>query len=246
VPSRTQPTAARRSENGGSEESIRIFVSYRRGDVGGTAGWIGDRLRQQFHKDNVFLDIYSIVPGRPWRKAIDEAIGSCQVVIGVIGPKWLTLRAEGGRRLFKRNRPRIHDPHDQHRAELEYALEKQIPVFPVLVEGARMPERHELPGEVLVDLYDIHAFVLMHEDFEAGFERLLTQIRRVEADVLKKRQGAAQAERQYELKSAAVEQAEQPIRRIKEGVGDIALEPSQRQERAERSKAKHIALGAPD
>jgi TIR domain len=243
MPPPTQPTEARGTENGGSEESIRIFVSYRREDSPGTAGRIRDRLGQQFREDNIFLDVGSIVPGRPWKKAIDEAISSCHVVIGVIGPNWLKIRAEGRRWLIGRQRPRILDPNDQHRAELEYALENKIPVFPVLVGGAKMPDRNKLPGEPLRDLCDIQAFVLMHEEFDAGFERLLTQIRVVESTIQRRRRGATQAEQQFELKSAAVEQAEQPIRQMKEDVGDIPLESIQQEQRANRSKAKHIEPG---
>ena len=70
---------------------LRIFLSYRRDDSQGFAGRIYDRLADRFGPEAVFRDINDIEPGRPWAEAIDEALGSCDVFVLLIGREWLNV-----------------------------------------------------------------------------------------------------------------------------------------------------------
>jgi hypothetical protein len=46
------------------------------------------------------MDVAGIEPGRDFRKAIDQSVATCTVVLAVIGQEWLDLRdSQGGRRL---------------------------------------------------------------------------------------------------------------------------------------------------
>jgi hypothetical protein len=47
-----------------SRHATRIFISYRREDAAGDAGRLADHLRRRFGKDQVFLDIDTIDPGK--------------------------------------------------------------------------------------------------------------------------------------------------------------------------------------
>ena len=87
----------------------RIFLSYRRQDSAGAAGRIYDRLRAHFGNDAVFMDIDSIPFGEDFREHIDAAVGQCDLVLAVIGPRW-SGKTDTSRR--------IDDPRDFVRIEI--------------------------------------------------------------------------------------------------------------------------------
>ncbi|RNC67176.1 MAG: PASTA domain-containing protein [Desulfuromonadales bacterium] len=118
-----------------------VFISYRREDSAGHAGRLFDRLREHFGKDRVFMDVSGIEPGVDFVEAIDRAVGSCDVLIVVIGKKWLTCTDAGGRR-------RLDDPQDFIRLETATALRRDIRVIPVLVQNATMPTEGDLTDDL--------------------------------------------------------------------------------------------------
>ena len=69
------------------------------------------------------------------------AVGSCVVLLAVIGVGWLTATGEDGRR-------RLDDPGDFVRLEIEAALARDVRVIPVLVNGAPMPRAADLPASL--------------------------------------------------------------------------------------------------
>src|SRR5580700_5429561 len=100
-----------------------IFISYRRSDSEGEAGRLFDELVYRFSERSVFMDVDAIKPGRDFRKAIEENIHSCSVVLVMIGPQWLeSVDAEG--------RQRLEDEKDYLRLEVASALGRDIPVVP--------------------------------------------------------------------------------------------------------------------
>lgn len=118
-----------------------IFISYRREDSAGHAGRLFDHLKPHFGKDRVFMDVAGIEPGMDFVEAIDRAVGSCEVLIVVVGKQWLTCLEPDGKR-------RLDNPNDFIRLEVATALRRNVRVIPVLVQGARMPKADELPGEL--------------------------------------------------------------------------------------------------
>lgn len=118
----------------------KIFISYRRSESAAYAGRLSDLLREHFGTRVIFIDIESIEPGRDFVKAIDEAVGSCKILLVVIGQQWLTCANQHGRRL--------DDPRDFVRLEIAAALKRDIRVIPVLVEGAAMPPEEDLPDDI--------------------------------------------------------------------------------------------------
>ncbi|HMH49234.1 MAG TPA: toll/interleukin-1 receptor domain-containing protein [Candidatus Acidoferrum sp.] len=111
-----------------------IFISYRRDDSEGEAGRRFDDLVEQFGEDSVFMDVSAIAPGRDFRKAIDESVATCGVLLAIIGQNWGDAKNEAGRR-------RLDDPTDFVRLETASALKRDIPVVPVLIRarGCRAP-----------------------------------------------------------------------------------------------------------
>jgi TIR domain len=127
-----------------SSGDIRIFIAYRREDTSGQAGRLYDALSARFGDESVFMDVDTIDLGADFVQVLDEAVGSCHVLVALIGRHWLTAADEQGHR-------RIDDPRDFVGLEIQAALSRGIPVIPALVEGTRMPSRKDLP-EGLVPL----------------------------------------------------------------------------------------------
>lgn len=115
-----------------------IFISYRRSDSISDTGRIYDRLVAEFGQDHVFKDIDSIPLGVDFAEFLDRAVSRCQVLLVIVGKTWLSVTDSDGKR-------RLDNPDDFVRIEIESALKQNIPVIPVLLEGAVVPKRSELP-----------------------------------------------------------------------------------------------------
>lgn len=148
-----------------------IFISYRREETAGQAGRLYDRLSGRFGTDRVFMDVDSIAFGIDFNQAITEAVSQCAILLALIGRDWPTATDSRGRR-------RIDDPDDFVRVEIEAALERDVRVVPVLVEGAALPEASDLPPG-LRPLVRRQALVLSHAGFGAEVSRLIAAIDQV-------------------------------------------------------------------
>src|SRR3954470_20191501 len=144
----------------------RIFISYRRDDTAYAAGWLFDRLVDEFGPEQVFKDMDSIALGDDFVDAITATVSSTDVLLALIGDKWLGLVDEHGER-------RLSDPDDFVRLEIEAALERDVRVIPVLVEGARMPRSEELPPS-LAALARRQALELTSSRFSSDTRTLLS------------------------------------------------------------------------
>ena len=151
--------------------SPRIFISYRREDSAGDAGRLADHLNRRFGSASVFLDIETIDPGTDFERALTSSLQETAAMLVVIGPRWTTLvKADGSRRL--------DDPGDYVRREVEAALGRDIPVVPVLVQGAHLPRKEDLP-ESLASLVKRQVATLDHAEFHDDAERLCDRLAKV-------------------------------------------------------------------
>src|SRR3954451_16248064 len=82
----------------GSAPSGRIFISYRREETAYAAGWLFDRLTEHFGKGSVFKDVDSIKFGDDFASAIANAVASCDVLLTLIGRRWVTITDQHGHR----------------------------------------------------------------------------------------------------------------------------------------------------
>jgi hypothetical protein len=124
-----------------SPASGRVFISYQQQETSGLAGRLYERLAAGLGDDQVFMDVDTIAPGLEFAEVITQAVSTCQVLLAVIGPRCLTATDEDGQR-------RLEDPDDIVVLEIAAALERDIRVIPVLVEGAVMPRRQQLPEDL--------------------------------------------------------------------------------------------------
>jgi hypothetical protein len=152
----------------------RIFISYRREETAYPAGWLFDRLADRFARQ-VFKDVDSIELGDDFVEVITRAVGSCDVLLALIGDEWLTITDEDGRR-------RLDDPEDFVRLEIEAALTRNVRVIPILVDGARMPRAAELPPS-LAKLVRRQALELSPARFDFDTSQLLRVLDKTLAQV---------------------------------------------------------------
>lgn len=142
--------------------AMQIFVNYRRRDAESAVGHITDRLRMAFGFAEVYRDIGSIPPGAEFARNINRALEKCDCFICMIGPNWLT--------------PRLTNEEDWVRHEIEAALARGIPIIPILIEGAKQPERVSLPPS-LAPLLDRQALEIDSGlDFDVHLDRLVVAI----------------------------------------------------------------------
>jgi hypothetical protein len=141
-----------------------IFVSYRRDQTAAHAGRLADRLVDHFGESQVFMDVDSIGLGLDFVQVLQDAVGACEVMLVMIGPQWVS--------------PRLEEPKDYVRIEVETALERSIRVVPILVGGAQLPQAAALP-ESLQPLTRRQAFELGDATFRADATELLDRLDRV-------------------------------------------------------------------
>jgi TIR domain len=146
-----------------------IFISYRRDDSEGEAGRLSDDLAENFNEDSVFMDVDAIQPGRDFRKAIDESIHKCSVLLAIIGQSWLESKSALGQK-------RLEDESDFVRIEIASALQRDIPVVPVLVRGAKMPRAEQLPQD-LRELAYRNAVELGHARWKSDLQVLIRALK---------------------------------------------------------------------
>ncbi|HEX5809294.1 MAG TPA: TIR domain-containing protein [Anaerolineales bacterium] len=164
---------------------MKIFISYRRDDSAGYAGRLFDHLAARFGARNVFMDIDTIQPGEDFRKAIEDAVGTCEVVLVMIGRQWVNATDPQGQR-------RLDDPGDFVRAEIAGALANpQVRVIPVLVRDATMPGIHELPEDIK-ELSWRNAIELSDHRFQYDANKLIEVIERAGVKPARTSSGKAQ------------------------------------------------------
>lgn len=144
-----------------------IFISYRRDDAAANAGRLFDWLVRQFGREHVFLDTDKIAGGDEFPRVLAERLAATDVLLAVIGPEWLTVADQHGRRLDQ--------PDDFVRREIATALALEKRVIPVLVGGARMPRTAALP-EPLRPLASRNAVTVDEAKFERDFDLLVDDI----------------------------------------------------------------------
>jgi SIR2-like domain/TIR domain len=122
---------------------LKIFINYRRDDVGSFAYLLFERLAARFGAENVFLDIKSIHPGQRWLEEIRKHGSTSTAFIALIGSRWASILAE-----------REQSPEDDHvRGEIELALRASrrgsgMMIIPALIDDAILPKQRDVLAAV--------------------------------------------------------------------------------------------------
>jgi tetratricopeptide (TPR) repeat protein len=148
-----------------------IFISYRRDDARGASGRVWDWLRIGFGRERVFRDVASIGAGK-WRQKIELALATTRACVAVIGRRWADAT----------NLPRLQDPNDMVRHELETALasgdQEILTVIPLLVEDAQLAQipADQLPKSLRPLLADWNVLALSESGWDDDTRRLIEAI----------------------------------------------------------------------
>ena len=148
-----------------------IFISYRRDDARGASGRVWDWLRIGFGRERVFRDVASIGAGK-WRQKIEQALAASKACVAVIGRRWADAT----------NLPRLQDPNDMVRHELETALasgdQEVLTVIPLLVEEAQLAQipADQLPESLRPLLADWNVLALSESGWDDDTRRLIEAI----------------------------------------------------------------------
>jgi hypothetical protein len=193
---------------------LRIFLNYRRDETSGHAGRLYDALTARFGEDNVFMDIDRIEPGLDFTEVIGEAVSACDVLIALVGSRWATAADAKGT-------PRLENPEDFVRLELEAALRRDVRVIPALVQNAEMPSSDDLP-EPIRPFARRHALELSDTRWAFDVGKLVAVLERLEAQL--EAQDRPSGEQQAERRPAPVAIAPQGSRDVE---GD--REPAEQQ-----------------
>jgi hypothetical protein len=110
-------------------------------------------------------------------------ISACDATLVLIGPDWLTVTDEAGR-------PRLENPEDFVRIEVESALRFGKRIIPVLVQKTEMPCAEAVP-EPLKALARRNAVGLTQERFKADAQGLIKALEDALAEVQEARRRAA-------------------------------------------------------
>jgi hypothetical protein len=218
----------------------RIAISYRRDDSAAVTGRIFDRLVAHYDVGSVFRDIDNIPLGVDFREHINTVLARTDITLVVVGKRWSGPQP--------RRRRRIDDPADPVRVEVETALRNGIPVVPVLVEGAAMPNVEQLPDSLKDLVYRNGLEVDSGRDFDQHIERLIRSMepilaRRAEelaegdgqrAEEEKQQAEAARLTEEERQRAEAARQAEEEKRRA--AAARQAKEEKQRAEAARQAK----------
>src|SRR5215216_494929 len=164
------------SSEPGSVLGAKVFITYRREETAIHAGRLYDAMVARFGEGNVFMDV-DMAPGVDFVERITEAVAACHVLIVVMGPRWATVEDAQGT-------PRIADPEDFVRLEVETALRRpDVTPIPVLVSGARMPNREDLPPEVQA-ITRRNALELSDHRWRYDMGRLISTLDQLLAEIL--------------------------------------------------------------
>ena len=114
----------------------KVFICYRREDSDYPAHRIYEELTNHFGSESVVFDVDTFPMGN-FREYLNEQVNKCDILLAVIGNRWLEILGQ-----------RLNDPKDFVRIEIQAALDRKIPVVPVLVAKASMPNEENLPPEL--------------------------------------------------------------------------------------------------
>jgi hypothetical protein len=145
--------------------TAKVFISYRREDSAGHAGRVHDRLQRDLGRDLLFMDVDAIPLGENFVKVIRDQVARCDVLLALIGPNWLDVTDERGGR-------RLDNPTDPVRIEISSALERDIPVIPILLNGAEIPGASQLPAD-LQELSLRNGLEIRHASFHGDMDKLI-------------------------------------------------------------------------
>jgi hypothetical protein len=209
----------------------KIFLCYRREDSRWPTQWIYNALVDHFGSESVVWDIDSIPYGVDFREYLNKEVSKCDILLAVMGDKWLEILKQ-----------RLDQPNDFVRIEIQAALEREIPVVPILVGEKPVPNEKDLPPELANLSYMQRAEVragadlLMHlKRFTSRLDHQLSELKADEERKLKEEQEAKRKAEEERKRKEAEEEAE---RKADEEQKQKEVEEERRKRETEEAERK--------
>ncbi|MGW5723424.1 hypothetical protein ACWEVP_45165 [Amycolatopsis sp. NPDC003865] len=148
----------------------KVFVNYRQRNAADEllphallVEALADQLAVYFGREAVYFDT-TLRVGEPYPAALRARLAETGVLVVVIHPTWLSDLADRS----GRHRDWVHD-------EIATALENGIRLVPVVLAGATMPKRHELPATI-GELAHAQGVELRFGSLAAGVQAVVAEI----------------------------------------------------------------------
>jgi len=153
-----------------STEKRLAFICYRDKDSRSIAEILYGQLSARLGPDRLFLATEDIARGKQWLEEFNDALAAAVVMVVLIGPRWLSCENKDGQGC-------LEQPNDWVVHEIHTALERRIPIIPVLVDGAARPSEEALPAKIrglsTYQLFRLHSKRGQSQELELGdVERL--------------------------------------------------------------------------
>jgi formylglycine-generating enzyme required for sulfatase activity len=223
----------------------KVFICYRRDDSAYPAHQIYGVLTNHYGADSVVFDVDTIPLGADFREYLNNQVSQCDVLLAVIGDRWAEMLKQ-----------RMDDADDYVRIEIQAALERDIPVVPILVGRASVPSVKDLPNELMKLAYRHGAEVRAGPDLQTHLERLIRGLdhllAKCKAEEVRKQNEAEEAKRkaeeterrkEAEQRAARLRRAEEERKRKEIEARRKAEEESKRKE-AERTRKNLVERAA--
>lgn len=146
-----------------SGQNSKIFISYRRDDARGHAVHLHSALTRHFGADRIFMDTSGIEGGQDFGRVIEARLAGCEVLIAVIGRRWLSLFDRAGDQPGKT---------DWVELEIAAALNKRMTIVPVLVDDANFPAEQDL-SKTLAGFARLQAVRMRDDQWDHDLARLI-------------------------------------------------------------------------
>jgi hypothetical protein len=158
---------------GHGAQGNNIFLSYRREESAHVAGRIYDHLEREFGTGRIFFDVEGIPIGGDFRHHIRTALIKSQALLVVIGQRWAARFRQSAGWLYWRAARTI----DYVRIEIELALDHNVRIIPLLVDGAIMPSERQMPAKISQICYYQAAPIRAGLDFRTDMARVFDAIK---------------------------------------------------------------------
>lgn len=143
----------------------KVFISYRHSDTQAVTRRVYEWLTEELGAGRVFRDDECITPGEDFRHNLQEALDQCDVLLVMIGRRWL--------KSFDGPTRRLRDAEEDYvRFEIERALGRNLRVIPVRVDNAKLPREAELPPGLEQLAYRRAVDIRTGPDFDDDMQRL--------------------------------------------------------------------------
>ncbi len=124
----------------------KIFINYRRALNLKDAQLLEKILQRRFGAAKSSSTRSGLEGGKHWLHTLEAQVDASSAMVSLIGQGWADARDESGAR-------RLDNPDDFVRFEIARAFSRKIPVLPVLIDGAAMPDKNDLPNNLLPLLF---------------------------------------------------------------------------------------------